>query len=89
MLNPKLIIFSLTVYSVFLVPATASLPLLVLSASFLAAVSFCATSMWALFGSAIRTHLRQPRIRQAVNLGLALLLVYAAVELSGIRSLLG
>jgi cysteine/O-acetylserine efflux protein len=83
-LNLKAIVYGLTLYSTFLVPITDSLVLLVLSATFLATLAFCSVSIWALFGSAIRTVLRQPRIRQSVNLVLSLLLVYTAIELSGL-----
>ena len=83
-LNLKAIVYGLTLYSTFLVPITDNSALLVLSATFLATLAFCSVSAWALFGSAIRTVLRQPRIRQSVNLVLSLLLVYTAIELSGL-----
>ena len=88
LLNPKVIVYGLTLYSTFLAPISGRPLLLGLSALFLAAVAFCATSTWALFGSAIKTYLRRPGIRQAVNTLLSLLLVWTAVELSGILSLL-
>jgi hypothetical protein len=37
-----------------------------------------------LFGSAIRNTLHQPNVRRGVNLVLSLLLVYTAIELSGL-----
>lgn len=83
-LNPKVIIYGIALYSTFLAPITSNPVYLVLSALFLAAMAFCATSTWALFGWVIRTYLHQPRIRRFVNLGLALLLVYTAIELSGL-----
>ena len=83
-LNLKAIVYGLTLYSTFLVSITDSPALLLLSATFLATLAFCSVSIWALFGSAIRTALRQPRIRQSVNLVLSLLLVYTAIELSGL-----
>jgi cysteine/O-acetylserine efflux protein len=83
-LNPKVIVYGLTLYSTFLASITSNPAYLVLSALFLAAMAFCATSAWALFGSAVRTYLHQPRIRRFVNLGLSLLLVYTAIELSGL-----
>ena len=83
-LNLKAIVYGLTLYSTFLVPITDNSALLVLSATFLATLAFCSVSAWALFGSAIRTVLRQPRIRRLVNLVLSLLLVYTAIELSGL-----
>ena len=83
-LNPKVIVYGLTLYSTFLAPITGNPAYLVLSALLLTAIAFCATSTWALFGWAIRTYLHQPRIRRFVNLGLSLLLVYTAIELSGL-----
>jgi cysteine/O-acetylserine efflux protein len=83
-LNPKAIVYGLTLYSTFLAPIKDNPAYLGLSAFFLTAIAFCSVSIWALFGSAIRTYLHQPRIRQAVNLALSLLLVYTAVELSGL-----
>jgi cysteine/O-acetylserine efflux protein len=83
-LNAKAIVYGLTLYSTFLAPITDNLTLLVLSALFLTAVNFCSVSTWTLFGSAIRTVLHQARIRQFVNLILSLLLVYTAIELSGL-----
>jgi cysteine/O-acetylserine efflux protein len=57
---------------------------------FLFALSaFGSTSTWALCGAAIRKHLHQPRVRVLVNAVLVLLLVYTAVDLSGIASLAG
>jgi cysteine/O-acetylserine efflux protein len=88
-LNPKVIVYGLTLYSSFLA-SLAERPLgLILSALLLAGVAFCATSTWALFGTAIRAFLHQPKIQRAVNLVLALLLVYTAVELSGLLDLIG
>ena len=85
-LNPKVIIYGLTMYSTFLAPITGNPIYLMLSACFLTTVAFCAISSWALFGSAIRRYLRQPKIQRAVNLVLSLLLVYTAIELSGLLS---
>jgi cysteine/O-acetylserine efflux protein len=47
----------------------------------LALISFVATSTWALFGSAIKSHLHNPRLRMVVNVILSLLLVYSAISL--------
>ena len=82
--NQKAILFGLTLYSTFLAPIISRPDYLVLSALFIAAVVFCATSTWALFGWVIKTYLHRPRIERIVSLGLALLLVYTAIVLSGI-----
>jgi len=83
-LNPKAIIYGLTLYSTLLAPATKNTAYQVLSALLLAVVGFCSVSTWALFGSLIRAQLKQPKTRQTVNLILALVLVYTAVELTGL-----
>ena len=83
-LNPKAIFYGLTLFSTFLSPITGNPTYLILLTLFLSSMSFCSTSMWALFGASIRTYLHQPKIRQGVNLILALLLVYTAIELSGL-----
>jgi cysteine/O-acetylserine efflux protein len=81
-LNPKLFFYAFTLFSVFLASISGHVALLALAAALLAAISFSATSTWALFGAAIKSYLHQPRVRLAVNIILALLLVYAALELS-------
>jgi cysteine/O-acetylserine efflux protein len=83
-LNPKVVIYGLALYSTFLLPITDNLFYTIISAIFLATVALSSTSVWALFGSAIRNYLKNPKVRQLVNLALSLLLVYTAIELSGI-----
>lgn len=87
-LNPKVWIFALTLYTTFLVPVTDNLLFLSLSAIFLAFVAFCATSTWALSGALIKRYLQNERFQKIINLVLTLLLVYTALDLSGLISLL-
>ena len=82
--NPKVIVYGLTLYSTFLSSAAGSLTVLTVFALLFASTAFCATSTWALGGAVIKAHLRQQKIRALVNAGLVLLLVYAAVDLSGV-----
>jgi cysteine/O-acetylserine efflux protein len=82
-LNPKLMVYAFTLFGAFLAPITNHPALLALAAALLAAVSLGATSVWALFGTAIKTYLHNPRLKAAANIVLALLLVYAAIELAG------
>ena len=84
LLNPKVIVYGLTLFSAFLLSITYSALLSVLAAVILAAVAFCATSTWALFGTAIQSHLHHPRFKTVVNTVLSLLLIYTALELVGI-----
>lgn len=82
--NPKGVVYGLTLFSAFLAPIAGSPGLIVLAGIALTTVAFSAVSTWALFGAAIRTYLHRPRIKTTVNIVLALLLVYTAVDLAGI-----
>lgn len=83
-LNPKLFVYSFTLFLVFLTPIAKSMISLLFIVVILAAISFCATSLWALFGTAIKAHLRNPRLNMIVNIALSLSLVYVAISLIGI-----
>ena len=83
-LNPKLFVYAFTLFSAFLATLTNNAAFLLLIVLLLAAVSFCATSTWALFGTAIKTHLHRPRLNMIINVILSLSLVYTAVSLTGI-----
>ena len=80
-LNPKLIVYSFTLFSGFLISITNNVPLLLLAAIVLAAISFVSTSVWALFGTGIKTYLQNPRLKTLINIALSLSLVYAAIAL--------
>jgi cysteine/O-acetylserine efflux protein len=80
-LNPKLTVYAFTLFSAFLASIRMNIPLLLLTAIVLAATSFCATSLWALFGTAIQTYLHHPGLKLMVNIVLSLSLVYAALSL--------
>ncbi len=82
--NPKLYVYAFTLFSTFLACMTKDVPLVMLAAIILAAISFGATSVWALFGTGIKTHLQNPRLKTMVNILLSLSLVYAAIALVGI-----
>ncbi len=82
-LNPKLWVYTLTLYTTFLAPVTGQVVAMIISAALLAAVAFLATSTWALFGMGIKTFLRA-QVQKIVNTVLALLLVYVAIEMLGL-----
>jgi cysteine/O-acetylserine efflux protein len=84
LLNPKLIIYGLTLFSTFLVSISDSPPQLLVALVLLAALSFCSISVWTLFGSLINAYLRHPRARLIVNGILALFLVYTALNLANV-----
>jgi cysteine/O-acetylserine efflux protein len=83
-LNPKLIVYAFTLFSAFLTPITTNIALLVFMAILLAGTSFCATSVWALFGTAIQSYLHNPRMKTVVNIILSLSLAYTALSLTGL-----
>lgn len=83
-LNPKVWVYGLTLYTTFLATITNNLLLMLISAVFLALVGFSSISTWTISGAAIKQFLRNPNFQKAVNVVLALLLVYTAIELSGI-----
>jgi cysteine/O-acetylserine efflux protein len=80
-LNPKLYVYTFTLFSTFLASVNQNIPTLIFLALALAAVSFCATSVWALFGTGIKTYLHNPRLQLFLNIILSLLLAYAAISL--------
>ena len=83
-LNPKLTVYAFTLFSAFLASFTRSFVPLALVCVLLAATSFCATSMWALFGTSIKDYLHNSRLKAIVNILLSLSLVYTAITLAGI-----
>jgi len=87
-LNPKVIVYGLTLYATFLADWDYSLFELMLSAVIFAGLAFSSISLWTLFGAAIRKYLDKPKIKRIVNTVLALLLVYSAIELSDILQIL-
>ena len=88
-LNPKAIVFGITIYSTFLLPIKGNIVWQIGSALTFAFLVFLATSTWTLFGSALRRYLNQPIVRKVVNTILAILLLYTAIELSGLIDLIG
>jgi cysteine/O-acetylserine efflux protein len=83
-LNPKLVIYAFTLFSAFLSSMATSFIALVTICLLLAIVSFGATSMWGLFGTAIKLYLHDPKLKTVVNAILSLMLVYAAITLIGV-----
>jgi len=89
MLNPKGVVFGLTVYTTFLSGVVSNLGILVLSAILFSIAAFVSISTWNLFGTTIGTFLKSPRLRKIVNTILFLLLVYTAIEISGVLDWFG
>jgi len=85
-LNPKAIIYGLTLYSVFLNPLIGNSFYIILFSLGFALVGLCAVLTWALFGAIINQYLHHLKLRIIINSILSLLLVYTAVKISGILS---
>ena len=76
--NPKVILFGLTMYATLLAPLVKSWLAVVVSALLLAVLSFCSTSVWALLGAGIQHFIANPKVRFAYSVVLVGLLLYAA-----------
>ena len=83
-LNPKLVVYAFSLFSLFLASITKSFIPLALICVLLAVTSFCATSVWALFGTAIKSYLHNPQLKAIANIILSLSLVYTAMAIVGL-----
>ncbi|MDP2966249.1 MAG: LysE family transporter [Pelolinea sp.] len=86
--NPKVMVMGLTLYSSFLAPLTKNYGWLAMSALVLGGLAIVFTSIWTMAGSVLFQNLKKPAILKTVNLALALLLVYTAIEISGLLELI-
>lgn len=77
-LNPKVIMYGITVISNFVLPYSHAQALLVLAAVLLAFVGFVSTTCWSLFGVIFQRLLAE--YRRPFNVAMGLLLVYCAVS---------
>jgi cysteine/O-acetylserine efflux protein len=82
--NPKLIVYAFSLFSAVLVPFIQTAPQLYSAIVLLTLTSFCATAVWALFGTAIKTYLHSPRVKTGLNIFFSLLLVLTAAQLVGL-----
>ena len=77
LINPKLILYGLTVFSNFIITIYQSIPALMLFVLFLAVIGLIATSCWAYFGVIFRTFFA--KYDRIINLAMGLLLIYTAI----------
>jgi cysteine/O-acetylserine efflux protein len=77
--NPKVILYGITVISTFVIPYYHTIPVRIGFSLLLAIVGFVATCCWAVFGALFQKFLA--RYAKRVNIVMALLLVYCAVSL--------
>ncbi|MEK4476227.1 LysE family translocator [Paenibacillus sp. FSL R7-0048] len=76
-LNPKVIIFTLTVLPNFIMPYYDSVPVISISVAVVTLIGFLAFATWVLFGTIFKEFLQ--RNQKVVNFLMALFMVYAAV----------
>ena len=79
--NVKLLLYALTVTATFITPYYESSGVVFLICVFLGFCSAAAASCWTLFGTAIQRFFG--KYRRLLNMGMAILLVYAALSISG------
>ena len=82
--NPKAVIFVVTIFTVLLAPAVHSATVVILATVCFATATFASVLAWATFGSIFRRFLQQPKVNRILNIVLALLLLYVAIEISGL-----
>lgn len=85
-INPKGVIYSLTLYSVFLNPIIGNPFYIIFFSLGFALVGLLALLSWVLFGTIINQYLHHLKLRIILNSILSLLLAYTAVKISGIIS---
>lgn len=86
-INPKVILYGITVTSSFILPYYNDIGTLLLFSIFFALIAFISTSCWALFGSLFQKFLS--KYNKLFNIVMALLLVYSALSVPEVKHLLG
>jgi cysteine/O-acetylserine efflux protein len=79
--NPKGILYAITIYASFPSILTGSIARTLGSAVFLTMIGFAAISTWALIGSALSHYFEWPLFRLIFNIVMALLLAYSALSI--------
>lgn len=80
-LNVKVIIYGITLYTTFLNPVVGQPATLIVSAMVLAVIAFSSVSLWALCGTALQKWISNPQLKKYINISLSLLLVYTAFSI--------
>jgi cysteine/O-acetylserine efflux protein len=80
--NPKVILYGITVIATFITPIYKSDFALIFFSLFLAFIGFIATLCWAIFGALLQNFLS--KYNRQFNIAMALLLVYCAISISGL-----
>ncbi len=85
LVNPKVVIFSMTVIPSFVMPHDTSSAVLTVAVAAVAGIAFLAMITWVLFGAIFKELLQ--KYQKAVNLFMGIFLVYSAIMISGILDL--
>jgi len=85
-INPKLILYAVTVSSNFIIPYYNSNMAILLFTIFLSSLIFISVSLWALFGALFKKFLS--KYRKPFNFLMGVLLLYGAISISGILELI-
>jgi len=84
--NPKVVLFTMTVIPSFVMPYYSALPTLVIFAICITIIGFMAFITWILFGTIFKEFLQKHQ--KTVNIIMALFLVYSAIMVSGAGELI-
>lgn len=85
-INPKVVLFTMTVIPSFVMPYYTAPPALAVFAASITIIGFCAFVTWVLFGVMFKEFLQ--KYRKTVNIIMALFLVYSAILASGVVELI-
>lgn len=80
--NPKAILYGITITSTFIMPYFSSWYILILFSLFLAFIAFLSTSLWSISGSLFTKVLT--KYHKPFNIAMSLLLIYTAASISGL-----
>jgi cysteine/O-acetylserine efflux protein len=78
-LNPKVVLFTMTVIPGFIMPHYIAMPAVTISVIAITIIGFLAFITWVLFGTIFKEFLQQHK--KAINVTMALFLAYAAIEI--------
>ncbi|UUM12119.1 LysE family transporter [Clostridiaceae bacterium HFYG-1003] len=81
-INPKVVLFTMTVIPSFVLPYYKSTPMLLLFVLIITIIGFLAFITWVLFGSVFKDFLQKHQ--KAANIVMALFLLYSAIMVSGV-----
>ncbi|KPU45992.1 cysteine/O-acetylserine efflux protein [Oxobacter pfennigii] len=80
--NPKVWVFTMTVIPSYVMPYYKSLHMLLIFVLAITTIALSALATWAFFGTVFKKFLQ--KYQKPVNITLAILLIYSAIEVSGI-----